>query len=300
MSAAPTPQHAKAFGSSVAAYLASHRHKLNNFSWPMTEGCFNTAVELKLLSGPSVEGGFAETMQLRQAVAERALEIQKVVANPLRDAKLAELAGFVIAGWGNLNGNDPKTIGKYVARFTGIELPFSEIRCAEDLRAAVKPRSRRHLFAFKGVASWSKWLSFIWGDWALIYDARIAFALDAIHFIHGIDAPVFPVPSGRNPLLAHFDARSCASFSWLARRSQEPPALDEMPSWMASAVVQEKYAYSYYLAVMAETHHLLWPAHARPPLVHTEMLLFSLSIKDIAADFCAEMLTRFQPRTFVA
>lgn len=297
MSSAPIQQQVQAFGRAIAEYLSGYRSKLNGFHWPIESKCVQEAARRELLSGMSVEGGFAETMQLRQAVAARAREIQARGSFPKRIEDLADLAKFVISDWGNLNGNDAQTIVDYAQRFTGIEVPFDDVRCASDLRAAVLPRRQRGLFRFGGIASWSKWLNFVWNDWALIYDARIAFALDAIHFICRIDAPIFPVPAGRNPRLANFDAQGSAAFGWLANYAHKRLAGSEISACLKAAMVPESEAYSYYLAVMAEAHQLLWPSSERRPLVHTEMLLFKLSIEDIADDFAREMLARLSPPT---
>lgn len=295
MSRVPTTEHVQAFGRAVADYLSVHRSKLNGFHWRIEASCGQEGVRRELLSCMSVEGGFAETMQLRQAVAARAREIQAQAELPRRMEDLADLARFVISDWGSLNGNLQKTIDRYAERFTGIHIPFDIIRSAAELQAAVPPRKRRGLFSFSGVASWSKWLSFVWNDWALIYDARIAFALDAIHFNCKVDAPVFPVPVGRNPLLANFDAQSSAAFAWVAWSVGANLSASETRSRLVNAVAPEKEAYGYYLAVMAEAYQLLWPSFESRPLVHTEMLLFMISIEDIADDFAREMLARLAP-----
>ncbi|WP_042302646.1 hypothetical protein [Paraburkholderia kururiensis] len=292
MSNAPTQQEVQVFGSAIAEYLSGYRDKLNAFHWPIESKCLEGAVRRKLLSGMSVEGGFAETMQLRRAVAVRAREIQACEQFPKRIEDLADLAKFVISDWGGLSGNDAQTIVNYAQRFTGIEVPFDDVCCASDLRAAVLPRRQRGLFSFGGIASWSKWLNFVWNDWALIYDARIAFALDAVHFISKIDAPIFPVPPGRNPRLANFDAQGSAAFGWLANYARERLADADISARLKAAMMPESEAYSYYLAVMVEAHRLLWPLSERRPLVHTEMLLFKLSIENLADDFAREMLVR--------
>jgi len=295
MSCTATPQQVQGFGCAIAEYLSGHRGKLNGFHWRIEESCVQAAVRRKLLPCMSVEGGFAETMQLRQAVAERAREVQAQEQLPRRVEDLADLASFVISGWGNLKGSGEQTIRGFAERFTGIGVPFEHVRSAADLQAAVSPRKRRGLFSFSGIASWSKWLSFVWNDWALIYDARIAFALDAIHFMCKVDAPVFPVPVGRNPLLANFDAQSSAVFAWVARCIGANLSAFETRTQVVNAVAPKNEAYGYYLAVMVEAHRLLWPSLESRPLVHTEMLLFKLSIEDIADDFACEMLARLAP-----
>ncbi|WP_291380652.1 MULTISPECIES: hypothetical protein [Achromobacter] len=301
----PTTSQAVAFGHEVATYLSAYRHRLDDYNWGMTESCIAAARARGLLSDREFGGGFAETLELRQAVAQRSREIQAGKKGAPRVQELADLAKFVISDWGGLNGNDEETIEEYASRFTDIETGFDAVVDHESLRSAVRPRIRRGLYKFGGIASWSKWLSFVWNDWALIYDARIAFALDAIHFIRAVNAPVLPVPPGRNGLLASLDAESAAAFAWLGRYGSACPARDELMAvsvgntskddplraWLNTAVVPGQDAYAYYLELMAEAHRQLWQDDR--PLVQTEMLLFKISITEIAQDFIAEMLARF-------
>ncbi len=300
----PTTSQAVAFGREVATYLSTYRHRLDDYSWGMTGSCIAAARVRGLLSDRDFGGGFAETLELRQAVARRSREIQAGKKGATRVQELADLAKFVISDWGGLNGNDEETIEEYASRFTDIETGFDAVVDHESLRSAVRPRIRRGLYKFGGIASWSKWLSFVWNDWALIYDARIAFALDAIHFIRAVNAPVLPVPPGRNGLLASLDAESAAAFAWLGSYGSACPPRDEMDAvsvgktskddplriWLNNAVVPDQDAYAYYLDVMAEAHQQLWQDDR--PLVHTEMLLFKISIIEVAQDFVSGMLER--------
>ncbi len=270
----------------------------------MTKSCIAAARARGLLSDREFGGGFAETLELRRAVAQRSRDIHAGKKGATRVEELAGLAKFVISDWGGLKGNLAKTLEEYASRFTDIDTGLDAVVDHESLRSAVRPRIRRGLFKFGGIASWSKWLSFVWNDWALIYDARIAFALDAIHFIRAVNAPVLPVPPGRNGLLASLDAESTAAFAWLGSYGSACPARDEMVAvsagktskddplraWLNEAVVPAQDAYAYYLDVMAEAHRQLWQGER--PLVHTEMLLFKISIAEIAQDFIAEMLGR--------
>jgi hypothetical protein len=295
MNSKSTPEHIAAFGSAIASYLSGHRHELERFEWAISKECVDKAAELDLVHDLSMKGDFAETSRLRKAVARRAGEIQTRVQGAQRFGQLAELADFVISYWGGVNSNDRATLVKYAQRFNDIETPFAQVHSAAQLRALMPARSG---YSFTGIASWSKWLNFVWNDWALIYDARIAFALDAIHFLHCVDAPVFPVPPGRNSQLAALDAESSAAFRWLSAHGDTgaiaPKAkINVLPG---SAVIAKEHAYGYYLAVMQAAHALLWPADEQHPLVHTEMLLFCLSIDVIASDFAREMLDRLKPR----
>lgn len=286
------------FGSAVASYLDKHKDKLDGYSWGMSNGCVDAARKLELLSIDQVQGGFKETLQLREAVAQRVLSIKDDDSN--RMEKLVILADFVIRDWGALSSNKPETIKKYVDRLTGAAISLNQISSYQDLLDVVEPASRRNLFDFSGIASWSKWISFVWGDWALIYDARIAFALNAIHFMSRVDAAVLPEPTGRNALLTQFNAQSLAAFGLISLKNKNSKQADvaiaeveELKKLLKSTTVRKNETYAYYLEVMTYAHNQLWAkATTTPPLLYTEMLLFMISVEDVAKDFTNEMLVR--------
>lgn len=298
MSATFNQRHIEIFGDAVASYLEDHRGKLDCYSWDISDICVEKARALSLLSDEEIKGGFKETIQLREAVSQQVNALKE--DDPDRRAKLIILADFVIRGWGALGGNKSDTIEKYVNRFTGNGVSVDEIHSYQDLLEAVKPMAKGQLFKFDGVASWSKWLSFVWSDWALIYDARIAFALNAIHFIQSVDAPVLPEPDGRNALLKQFNAQSTAALSRLALASNQSDDVKveietaaDIKKMMSSAVVRKADTYIYYLEIMTHAHKQLWPNPEDVSLLHTEMLLFMLSVEDVVKDFAEKILVRF-------
>jgi len=292
MKMTPTRQEVEAFGRAISEYLSNHVSKLDGFNWPIGKKCVETAISLDLLSEEPVDGGFAETMRLRSAVAMRARDIQARSSAGIRIQALGNLARFVITDWGGVR-NGEGTIEEFARRFTAMDRAFDQITSVAHLTDAVDTRKRGDLFNLKGIASWSKWISFVWSDWALIYDARIAFALNVIHFLHGVDAPVFPVPTGRNTWLSALDAESSAAFAWLGKRIEVRPGQKELVQAMTDALVSKQLTYTYYLDVMEAAHKHLW-SQRNTPLLHTEMLLFSLSTGEIADDFAWAMLQRLQ------
>lgn len=269
------------FGDALAAYLKPHRHALKDYAWPMSAKARTTARALGLAVGDT-DGGALATQQLRQAVAQRVREIHRL-SGPERDAGMEALCGFVIRVWGGLASNRDETIASYSSFFLDACPPdLSDIASAAQLR-----RHARCDFPFKGISSWSKWLNFVWNDWALIYDARIAFALNAIHFREGVDARAFRVPEGRDALLSKIDTQSLAGMRYLKRRGEQAPGLDshnrDLVRWMESALMPEEKTYEYYLLVMQRAREVL-DQDGACSLVDTEMLLFYLSNRRVVRD----------------
>ena len=274
-------EEANRFGDAVAAYLKPHRETLKDYAWPMSPKARKTARELGLAVG-DVDGGALATQELRKAVAQRVREVHGLSVAQ-REAGMAELCGFVIRVWGGLASNRDETIDAYSRVFLDA--------CPADLSDIQSPRQlRRHVgcsFPFKGISSWSKWLNFVWSDWALIYDARIAFALNAIHFRQGVDARAFRVPEGRDALLSKIDTQSLAGLRYLKRRGEQVPGLatdnKQLVRWMEAALAPEAETYEYYLLVMQRARDVL-DQDEPCSLVDTEMLLFYLSNRQVVRD----------------
>lgn len=87
-----------------------------------------------------------------------------------------EIAEWFVGDWGRVRRNHPQTIAHYVQNVTG-----------------------GGLNRLRGVSSWSKVAVLADPDRNAIYDARVAFALNALQFAeHGHVVEEFPIPLGRN------------------------------------------------------------------------------------------------------
>lgn len=279
-------EEANRFGDAVAAYLKPHRQELKAYAWPMSANARKKARDLGFPIGDE-DGNALATQELRKAVAQRVREVH-ALSGAQRKAGMAELCSFVIRVWGGLASNRDETIDAYSRVFLDT--------CPADLSYIQSPQQlRRHVgcrFPFKGISSWSKWLNFVWNDWALIYDARIAFALNAIHFRQGVDARAFRVPEGRDTLLSKIDTQSLAGLRYLKRRGEQVPGLatdnKQLVRWMEAALVSEAETYEYYLLVMQRARDML-DQDEPCSLVDTEMLLFYLSNRQVVRDLLGSL-----------
>lgn len=279
-------EEANRFGDAVAAYLKPYRQELKAYAWPLSPTARKKARELGLAVGDE-DGGALATQELRRAVSQRVREVHGLPVAQ-RETGMAELCGFVIRAWGGLASNSDETIDAYSRIFLDTRL--------SDLSDIGSPRQlRRHAgcsFPFKGISSWSKWLNFVWNDWALIYDARIAFALNAIHFREGVDARAFRVPEGRDALLSKIDTQSLAGLRYLKRRGEQVPGLAtdnrQLVGWMEAALAPAEDTYEYYLLVMQRARDVL-DQDEPCSLVDTEMLLFYLSNRQVVRDLLGSL-----------
>lgn len=95
----------------------------------------------------------------------------------------AKLANWIISEWGGIRGNKKSTLQKYIDRIQAGDVPLE----------------------LKGVASYSKILSFVNPEKYAIYDARVAISLNAIQLLskqkYGLAFRYLP---GRNTALKRF------------------------------------------------------------------------------------------------
>lgn len=285
------------FGDAVAQYLRPLRDELKDYQWRMGKNLPKAAQNLGL-TPIDLRGGLDATHALRADVARKARRLHDLPMNE-RKAGLEDLCRFVIKTWGALHSNKDETIAEYAAGFTSEKIcDFSTITSLDHLQEQANCS-----FPFDGISSWSKWLNFVWNDWALIYDARIAFALNAIHFMHGVDARAFPVPTGRDRLLSTIDTQTMAALGYLKLNDNKFPdlivestnpkddkkTLEALSNWLRKGVIEERNIYAYYLAVMNRVREVIgWKGpHA---LVECEMLLYYVSNKWVVYDLLKLMM----------
>lgn len=140
---------------------------------PRNRDWYEWKVDEDLPQGIYVKGSsdYERATSLREALNT---ELSK---NPNRRE---ELTKFYIERWGGVNGNKPETMKIYASN-----TPSSII----ERRA-------------KGVASWSKALTILDPATYAIYDARVAFSLNALQLTAKIEKPLrFPILQSQNTLL---------------------------------------------------------------------------------------------------
>ncbi len=275
-------EEADRLGDAIASYLSPWVNRLVGYEWPMTTKAAELAAEMGIQLGST--GDVQTTHMLRREISER-VRAAHLLSDVDRDKELLALCAFVIKAGGALSTNGPETLERYVKAFTNRRI--KDISSIKSLPQLVEETGCD--FPFAGIASWSKWLNFIWTDWALIYDARIAFALNAIHFIKGVDARAVPVPVGRNSLISSLDSQSLAAMRYLNRHGKPVPQVDSasdnkiLLKWLRRGCVEPDKAYPYYLLAMERAREVL--SREKPySLVDVEMLLFYLSINQVAKD----------------
>lgn len=130
---------------------------------------------------------------------------------------------------------------------------------------------------FSSVSSWSKWASLVCPMWACIYDARVAYSINAINYLSGGEHKIFPTPDGRNTRLGILDISTLLLQMKLKDGDSSNPKDIEKAHF-----VKEKDAYIEYLSIVVAVSNSLWGDNAH--IHEVEMLLFALADADIYED----------------
>lgn len=199
------------------------RHLSQNYAWPL-KGEFPSythLTSLKISDGTNYE---------------KNINLKKTSSEIWEKGDKLEIANWVISDWGGIRGNRPETIQQYVADIVSGKIPTE----------------------LKGVASYSKILSFLDPTSYAIYDARVAISLNAIQLLcEEKYGTVFCYLPGRNRALQLFRNLSAT----------KPKAL-QRSGWMT---VNKDSCYEFYLATLNSVRSKL----AGLPLYELEMCLFA-------------------------
>ena len=193
---------------------------------------------------------------------DRTLELKAglryLVLSTRCEAEHGRVATYFIKVWGG------------ITRFSKVretlEL-FSPHKGSPAVPAGFKP-------SFKLISSWSKWASIVCPDWACIYDARVAYSLNAINYLTGAAYPIFPMPEGRNTRLKMLDVTTLLLGERLLQgESSDPKSMRE------KHFVPEQDAYLRYLSIVRKVSKDLWGDEKH--IHEVEMLLFALADGEI-------------------
>ena len=122
-----------------------------------------------------------------------------------------KLVNFFIVNWGKVGSNFESTLNGIIKTRAGMTDRNNKIYAYINDKGHNAKFNRYQLDTSKlklsdgealstgGVASWSKYLTIKYPKWAHVYDARVAYSLNAIIYIYDLyKAQLWPMPAGRN------------------------------------------------------------------------------------------------------
>jgi hypothetical protein len=146
---------------------------------------------------------------------------------------------------------------------------------------------------FKRIASASKVGAYMFPEKYIIYDSRVAYALNWIILSENAGNIFFPIPSGRNSKMTAFEMNVLIRLKNIKHYS--PKEITEMDKRQyikqkdKSSYIPEKDAYLELNQLIKELSQKLWDSEKSKMLFYTEMLLFSIADREIFQDITSRL-----------
>ncbi|MBV5330759.1 MAG: hypothetical protein JZU65_24520 [Chlorobium sp.] len=207
------------------------------------------------------------------------LKLRKIISNAIINANQDEkikIAEWIVKEWGGI------PIGKN----------FKDcINDALSQHNAESEQNAKKVFKFERIASWSKFLAFMYPKEYAIYDARVVYSLNWILLSAGADK-FFPVLEGRNSVMGLLDYK----LQLLLTKHKKNEIVEKLEarkgnkthflSGLEKDVFYDKSkAFSEYCCLLREIAEKIYPTKDDPhALTKVEMILFSIADRDIAVD----------------
>ncbi|EMR47915.1 hypothetical protein [Pseudomonas putida] len=232
----------------VTEFLRERKDDLPSlYGWTFDHGLASSEFDISF----SGETSFDRTLELKTGLRD-------LVRSTSCEAEHGRVATYFIKVWGGIT--------RFSKVSETLEL-FSSYKGSTAVPAGFKP-------SFKLISSWSKWASIVCPDWACIYDARVAYSLNAINYLTGAKHPIFPMPDGRNTRLKMLDITTL-----LLGERLLPGESSDPKSMRKKHFVSEQDAYPQYLSIVRKVSKDLWGDEKH--IHEVEMLLFALADGEI-------------------
>lgn len=235
----------------IAKYLKDKKDQLLElYTWD-----FDPAIPQKKF-GISIEGAswLEKTRSLRRKLREY------IAANPDSQVEVAE---YFIKDWGGM---------EQFSESRDVVNHFLKWRGTLTMPEGFKPK-------FTSISSWSKWAALVCPDWACVYDARVAYSINAINYLGDGDQKIYPMPAQKSSRTALLDIDVS---TLLLQKMLKNPSNNNPKNIKAAYFVAEGDVYRQYLNLLVSVSEILW--NDREHIHEVEMLLFTLADTEIYSD----------------
>lgn len=236
----------------IAQYLVPFKDDLQkHYSWPFDVNIPKSKFGFNF-TGKNM---FANTLQLKS-------QLQNAAIRARDNEELKLLADYFIKEWGGHKNN-----------FDILNLieTHKKISFSRDVPSNFD-------FEFKNISEWSKWLCIVCPAWAVIYDARVIYSINAINYLTGSKYKIFPMPEIRNQKINFLDISTLILNDRLSSTDSADPRFATDYHF-----VDKKIAYVQYADLIKKVGSQLYGKRSAGH-IDAEMLLFSLADRQIFED----------------
>ena len=157
--------------------------------------------------------------------------------------------------------------------------------------------------SYKRIASASKVGAYMFPEKYIIYDSRVAYALNWIILSEHAGEKFFPIPGGRNSKMMAFDMNVLIRLKNINHYA--PKDITEMDKRLyisqkdKSLYIPEKEAYTVLNNLIKQISEKLWDTEKSKMLYYTEMLLFSIADREIFNDISQSLTLDIKEKSLV-
>ena len=249
----------------VASYLEKHIGKIEElYEWGgATNKNLKTCKAINGFDFDTLPSDFEKTIKLRELFEQH-------IQNCEDFEDRYETGSIFIRDWGGVRNQNDKDLKATLKKFDEMG----------DLLSIQE---------FKGISSWSKYLSIRRPKEAAIYDFRVAYSINAINLLNNETAFMFPMPNSRSSRLGLLCLESLFVQSNMMNAPNFVSRADlDLPKFAATIkkrfCISDKEAYSTYLKLLKQVVKKLEPNLPDVDILKIEMLLFALAPKNILYD----------------
>lgn len=245
--------------SKVVDYLKPYKEQLEDlYTWNTPSDQQVKIIEnMGVISGEqsqylySAENAFARNVILKEI-------LNKVLENEKAKDKRLVIYSWIIREWGGIYGGN---VENYYSKIDKFLSDYSDIKSIE----------------FDNIASVSKVLSFSEPKEYIIYDSRVAYALNWILLKTNASDKYFPIPEGRNSKLRAYDLATLIRLKNITYTTQKKDNGKVIANMDKAVFIEKSKAYTEMCDIMKRVNALLWHDEKKEFPFYTEMLLFSLA-----------------------
>lgn len=239
----------------VSEYLRPWKDKLPTiYDWDFDQDRATSEFGLSFVGITS----FDRTLELKSG-------LRQLVRNTGCPIEHGRVATYFVKVWGG------------ITRFSKVD---ETLGLFSHMKGSTAPPA--YTLPFKMISSWSKWASIVCPDWACIYDARVAYSLNAINYLAGAKHPIFPMPEGRNSRLKMLDVSTLILSERLGHPQPHIHGASDPKTIRRNHFIPEHSTYAAYVSLVSKVSQDLW--NDSNHIHEVEMLLFSLADAGIYSD----------------
>lgn len=253
----------------IANFLSNYKEDIKNFNiWKFdieSLKLISTDIDQNAIKNKS---NFENEIYLKEIIAKKLNEY----SNNNEEDKFKEISLWIIEKWGGILSANKENTEKLISRFY-----------------------KDGIIEYNRISSISKVASFWKPSEYVIYDSRVAYALNWIILSTNAGEKFFPVPEGRNSKMIAFDINVLIRLKFIHNYIPDFENQISRKSFMNSKdknlFIDKKHAYPTLNALIKEINKKLWQNDSNKitKLYYTEMLLFAIADNIIINDIISKL-----------